>query len=221
MKLLGVSGLGVVLVSGGLAFGQSEREIALPAGKLELHNVKAEKVSYQGRAAVRVTDAAAADVDDAKRLAIIPGTSLQDGAIETSLSGDTTADAPAQARGFVGIAFRVSRDRTHFECFYLRPKNGRSEDQLQRNYSTQYISVPGFPWNKLRAESPGKYESYVDLVAGQWTKVSIQVSGTNTRLYVKGATQPVLIVKDLKQPPVKGCNRIVGGAGGRPGILLR
>jgi hypothetical protein len=111
---------------------------------LELHNVKAEAVNYQGRAAVRVKDAAAADVEDAGRLAIIPGTSLQDGAIEISLSGDTTADALAQARGFVGIAFRVSGDGTHFGCFYLRP-NGRSEDQLQRNHSTQYISVPGFP----------------------------------------------------------------------------
>jgi hypothetical protein len=39
------------------------------------------------------------------------------------------------------------------------------------------------------------------------------VPGTNARLYVNGATQPVLIVNDLKQPPVKGCNRIVGGAG--------
>jgi hypothetical protein len=97
------------------------------------------------------------NVKDAGRLAIIPRTSLQDGAIEISLSGDTTADALAEARGFVGIAFRVSGDGTHFGCFYLRP-NGRSEDQLQRNHSTQYISVPGFPWNKLRAESPGKYE---------------------------------------------------------------
>ena len=54
---------------------------------MELHNVKAEAVNYQRRAAVRVTDAAAADVNDAGRLAIIPGTSLQDGAIEINLSG--------------------------------------------------------------------------------------------------------------------------------------
>jgi hypothetical protein len=159
--------------------------------------------SIEGRAAVRVTDAAA-DVDDAGRLAIIPGTPFQDGTIELNLSGDTAADAPAQARGFVGIAYRVSGNRTHFECFYLRPKNGRSEDQLQRNHSTQYLSLPGFPWNKLRAESPGKYDSYVDLVAGQWTKVRIQVSGTSARLYVNGAAQPALIVNDLKQSPVKG-----------------
>ncbi len=206
MRLGRVCGLGVLwLFSGRQAFGQSAQEIGVPAAdKLELHNVKAAKVSYHGRAAVRVTDAAAADVDDAGRLAILPGASFQDGTIEVNLSGDTLADAPAQARGFVGIAFRVSADRTHFECFYLRPKNGRAEDQLQRNHSTQYISVPGFPWNKLRAESPGKYESYVDLVAGQWTKVRIQVSGTSARLYVNGADQPTLIVNDLKQPPVKG-----------------
>jgi hypothetical protein len=215
MKLRRVCGLAVVLLfSGRQAFGQSAREIALPAAdKLELHNVKAEAVNYQGRAAMRVTDAAAGDVDDAGRLAIIPGTSFQDGTIEVNLSGDTTADAPAQARGFVGIAFRVSADRSHFECFYLRPENGRAEDQLQRNHSTQYISVPGFPWNKLRTESPGKYESYVDLVAGQWTKVKIQVSGTSARLYVNGAEQPALIVNDLKQPPAKGAIALWVGPG--------
>lgn len=215
MRLGGVFGLGVLLLfSGRHAFGQAAQEIALKAAdKLELHNVKAEAMSYQGRAALRVTDAAAANVDDAGRLAIIPGTSFQDGTIELNLNGDTTADAPAQARGFVGIAFRVSADRTHFECFYLRPKNGRAEDQLQRNHSTQYISVPGYPWNKLRAETPGKYESYVDLVAGQWTKVKIQVSGTSARLYVNGADQPTLVVNDLKQPPGKGAIALWVGPG--------
>jgi hypothetical protein len=98
-----------------------------------------------------------------------------------------------------GFAFRV-KDRSHFECFYLRPKNGRSEDQLQWNHSAQYMSVPGFPWDKLRNETPGKYESYVDLVPGQWTKLKIEVKGKIAKLYVHGAEQPTLIVNDLKQP---------------------
>src|SRR4029077_14177722 len=99
MKLLGVGVLGsVLLVSGRQAFGQSAHEVALSADKLELHNVKAQAATYQGRAGVRVTDAAA-DADDAGRLAIIPGTPFQDGTIELNLSGDTAADAPAQARG--------------------------------------------------------------------------------------------------------------------------
>jgi hypothetical protein len=215
MKLLRLCGLGVLLLfSAKQPFGQSYQAIGLPAAdKLELHNVKAEPVSYLGRAAVRVTDAASGDVGDAGRFAIIPGTSFQDGTIEVNLSGDTSPNASPQARGFVGISFRVSADRSHFECFYLRPKNGRSEDQLQRNHSAQYISIPGFPWDKLRAESPGKYESYVDLVAGQWTKVRVQVSGASARLYVNGAEQPTLIVSDLKQPPVKGAIALWVGPG--------
>jgi hypothetical protein len=120
-----------------------------------------------------------------------------------AVAGDTAANAPPLARGFVGIAFRVT-EAAHFECFYIRPRNGRSEDQLQRNHSTQYISIPGFPWNKLRSETPGKYESYVDLVPGQWTKIKIQVAGKTARLYVNGTDQPTLIVNDLKQPIAKG-----------------
>src|SRR5207237_8441171 len=53
--------------------------------------------------------------------------SFQDGAIEVNLSGDTAPNAPLNLRGFVGIAFRITPDRSHFECFYLRPKN-RSEE---------------------------------------------------------------------------------------------
>ncbi|HEX4627336.1 MAG TPA: hypothetical protein VH137_00980 [Gemmatimonadales bacterium] len=171
---------------------------------LELHGVTAEPVTYRGRAAVRITDVAAAGVDDASRVAIIPATAFQDGTIDVDLSGDTAPDAPPAWRGFVGVAFRVAAERSHFECFYVRPKNGRSEDQSQRNHSAQYISVPGFPWQKLRAQSPGQYESYVDLVPGQWTHVKVQVAGSHARLYVNGAEQPVLIVNDLKQPSANG-----------------
>lgn len=185
----------------------------LNVDKLTLQNVKAEPVTYRGRAAIRVTDTGAADLDDAGRLAIVAGSSFQDGTIDLDLAGDTAPNANVGLRGFVGVAFRVSTDRSHFECFYLRPKNGRSEDQLQRNHSAQYISLPGFGWEKLRNETPGKYESYVDLVPGEWTHVKIQVSGTHARLYVNGSTQPVLIVNDLKQPTAKGSIALWVGPG--------
>jgi len=186
---------------------------AIALDKLELRNVKAEQVTYLGRAAVRIIDAGPDGLDDAGRMAIVPGTSFQDGTIEVNLSGDTAPDARPDLRGFVGIAFRVAGDKSHFECFYLRPKNGRSEDQLQRNHSVQYISVPGFPWNKLRSETPGKYESYVDLVAGQWTRVKIQVSGSRARLYVNSTEQPVLVVNDLKQAAEPGAIALWVGPG--------
>jgi hypothetical protein len=56
----------------------------------------------------------------------------------------------------------------------------------------------------LRAETPGKYEAYVDLIPGDWTKVKIQVKDSTARLYVNGAEQPTLIVNDLKQPSARG-----------------
>lgn len=73
--------------------------------------------------------------------------------------------------------------------------------------------MPGFGWQKLRSETPGKYESYVDLVPGQWTQVKIQVASSHARLYVNGAEQPVLIVNDLKQPAVNGSIALWVGIG--------
>jgi len=73
-----------------------------------------------------------------------------------------------------------------------------------RNHSVQYISAPDYPWNKLRAENPGVYESYADMEAGAWTKIKIEVAGTKARLYVNGAEQPCLIVNDLKLGDSRG-----------------
>ena len=86
----------------------------------------------------------------------------------------------------------------------LRTYNGRSEDQLQRNHSAQYISIPEFPWNRLREEFPAKYESYVDLVPNEWIKVKIEVRGEQARLYVHDAQQPTLIVKNLLHGTTSG-----------------
>ena len=182
-------------------------------GALDPHHVTAQPVSYRGRSAIRITDAAKDAGDDASRIAVVKGTSFRNGSIEISLTGDTLPDAPPTSRGFVGIAFRVAKQDSQYECFYLRPKNGRSDDQLQRNHSAQYISVPGSPWDKLRAESPGKYESYVDLVPGAWTKVKIEVEGQSAKLYVNGSDQPTLIVHDLKQPADDGSIALWVGPG--------
>jgi hypothetical protein len=172
--------------------------------QLKLVNVKAESVTFKGRKALRVRDAAPPDSGDEGRLAVIPNTEFKDGIIEVDLTGEPGPGAGEGARGFVGIAFRVAPDQSRFECIYLRPTNGRAEDQVRRNHSVQYISVPGFPWHFLRKEFPEKYETYVDLVAGEWTRVKIDVRGEKARLYVNGVEQPTLLVNDLKQGLSKG-----------------
>ncbi len=124
-----------------------------------------------------------------------------------------SAGATADARGFVGAAFRTNADGSKYECFYIRPTNGRAEDQLRRNHSTQYISFPDYEWNRLRTETPGKYESYVDLVPGKRTMLKIVVNGTKAQLYVNGAAQPVLIVNDLKLGDTTGAIALWVGVG--------
>jgi hypothetical protein len=167
--------------------------------QLRLVNVKAETVTFKGRKALRVSDAAPAGTGDEGRLAVLSKTDFQDGIIEIDLAGEPGPGAQQGARGFVGIAFRVAADQSRFECIYLRPTNGRAEDQVRRNHSVQYISMPGFPWQLLRKDFPEKYETYVDLVPGEWTKVKIDVRGEKSRLYVNGVEQPTLLVNDLKQ----------------------
>jgi hypothetical protein len=160
-------------------------------------NAKVEPVTYKGRKAIRVTDNAPEGTSDDGRFVVVTGSQFQDGLIAVDVAGDRVPGATEVARGFVGVAFRVAQDGPPFEAFYLRPYNGRSDDQLQRNHSAQYISSPEFPWNRLRQEFPGKYETYVDLVPGEWTKLKIEVKGDKARLYVNDAREPTLIVNHL------------------------
>jgi hypothetical protein len=155
---------------------------------------KAEAITYRGKSAIHVSDV----VTDGEALAMLSVPDFKDGTIELELTGMPSAGASDSARGFVGVAFRMAADHKHYECFYLRPTNGRADDQLRRNHSTQYVSEPDYPWFRLRKENPGVYESYVDLEPGAWTKVKIVVSGQKAALYVHAAEQPCLIVNDLK-----------------------
>jgi hypothetical protein len=164
---------------------------------LELHHARADVVTHQGKSAVRLA-AHHEQGSDGEPLAIIPGSAFTDGVIEAEIAGVPHADALGYSRGFVGIAFRVQPGGAPFECIFLRPTNGRADDQFRRNHSTQYVSHPDYPWFRLREEHPGVYESYVDLVTGAWTKIKIVVSGVRAQLYVHDAEQPCLIVNDLK-----------------------
>jgi hypothetical protein len=171
------------------------------------HNVSVTPVTHEGKRGVRVTIS-----DDARRriagqtgqqppleqLAVIEGSEFANGVIEAEIAGAPAPDAGAGARGFVGIAFRVQPDLRTYDAFYLRPTNGRANDQVRRNHTVQYISHPDWTWNRLRQETPKKYESYVDLVPNAWTRVRIEVRGDTARLYVHGHEQPTLIVNDVK-----------------------
>jgi hypothetical protein len=118
--------------------------------------------------------------------------------IEAEIAGAPRPGLIEGARGFVGIAFRLQDNLRTYDAFYLRPTNGRADDQVRRNHSAQYISHPAWPWFRLRTKTPEKYESYVGLAPGEWTRIKIEVREAQARLYVHDQPQPTLIVNDLK-----------------------
>jgi hypothetical protein len=186
---------------------------------LRLHNVSAEPAALQGKKGLRLTISADASrrlasltpeqQADMEQLAIVDGLEFANGVIEAEIAGAVAPGAAEGARGFVGIAFRLANDLRTYDAFYLRPTNGRAEDQERRNHALQYVSHPDWPWFRLRTETPSRYESYADLVPGEWTNVRIEVRGDRARLHVHGQQQPALIVNDVKT-----------GANGKGGVAL-
>ena len=209
----------LLILLAGFPAAQGKRYPLDSTAGLRLHNVVAEPAVLQGKKGVRSrhSEEALRRLDEIKtgeeqarfpQVATIEGLEFANGVIEAEIAG-TPPPGEGGARGFVGIAFRLSSDLTTYDAFYLRPTNGRADDQERRNHAVQYISHPDWPWFRLRKESPAKYESYVDLLPGVWTKVKIEVRGERARLYVHGQEQPTLIVNDLKT-----------GAQGRGGVAL-
>lgn len=174
------------------AEGLTPRKVAISAGVIE------------GAPALHVTEPPGAADASEDKLAMLNDLSFGEGTIEVELMSRPGPGANPGARGFVGLAFRVAPDASTFECIYLRPTNGRAEDQERRNHSTQYISFPDYPWHRLRKETPSRYESYVDLEPGVWTRMKITVAGTQAKLFVHDQRQPALIVNDLKLGDRKG-----------------
>src|SRR5215471_7419413 len=175
---------------------------AQSGGRLTPHRVKLEQVEYKGKRAIKIVEDG--DVPNGEAYAIVQGATFHNGEISLELAGQPAGASAAGggARGFIGIAFRMKDGQ--FEYIYLRPTNGRADDQVRRNHSTQYSAHPDFSFAASRAQAPEKYESYVDLEPGAWTRYRITVEGTKARLYVHGAAQPCLIVNDLKLGDASG-----------------
>jgi hypothetical protein len=173
----------------------------LDLSRLDLKNARGEKARYRDSEAIKLEIRNDADGDG---MAVIKGSRFRNGTIDLDVAGAPAKGAMEGARGFIGIVFRMQGDGSHFENVYIRPTNGRAADQLRRNHSTQYTSHPDWPWERLRKESPGVYESYADMTPGEWTHLRIVVRGADASLYVGGAAQPCLLVHDLKLGDAEG-----------------
>jgi hypothetical protein len=128
----------------------------------------------------------------------LKGVNFRNGVIEVKVLSRLLKDAPDFARGFIGIAFRINDSSTKYESIYIRPVNASVDDQVRRNHSIQYYAYPDYKFDRLRKESPERYEAYADMEMNKWITMRIEVKNAQAKLFLDNNKQPSLIVNDLK-----------------------
>lgn len=172
--------------------------IKLDTGRLEAVQVFMSIEKLMGSQVVKVIkDSTVKEVDE-PTFVKIKALDFSNGIIEVKVLSRLLKNASETARGFIGLAFRINDDNTKFENIYIRPTNGKANDQVRRNHSIQYFSYPEFKFDRLRKESPERYESYADMELNRWITMRIEVNGKQAKLFLDNNKQPSLIVNDLK-----------------------
>ncbi|MBS1717618.1 MAG: hypothetical protein JSS72_07790 [Armatimonadetes bacterium] len=176
---------------------------AFPAQRMALDSTKGltmigtaemSSTTYRGKKAIMAVNTDLNGIG----LILIPNCTFQDGSLDVDVAAKPCKGARPDARGFGGLAWRVTAETPKFEYFYIRATNGRAENQVLRNHAVQYAAHPDFPFQVLRKQSPETYEAYTDLEVGEWTHLHVEVKGLEAKFYVGHASQPCLVVHDLK-----------------------
>lgn len=181
-----------------LASGLRSQTIDLKEKNLKAVNSFMSLETLDDEKVVRVIKDSAIKEFDEPTFVRINNLDFSNGTIEVKVLSRLLHDAPDFSRGFIGIAFRINEDNSKFESIYIRPTNGRAEDQVRRNHSIQYFAYPDYKYQRLRKESPEMYESYADMGLNEWIQIRIEVQDQKARLYLNNNEQPSLIVNDLK-----------------------
>ena len=100
---------------------------------------------------------------------------------------------------FPGIAFHASDTSKNYDIVYFRPFNFRHADPVRRTWSVQYMSLPDYSYERLRKETPGRFESEIlpDPKPEDWIHARIVIGKDSIKVYVNGMDKPSLTVKTL------------------------
>ncbi len=156
--------------------------------------VSVENAMLDGEKVIRIIKNVRKDEYGLRSYATIPNISFHNGVIQADVRSRILPDAPDLARGFIGIAFRVPPQDGPFECFYLRPANGRDPERWQ--HAVEYFSYPDYTFAYFRARGITKYEAPADIGLDEWIHIKIEVCGRHGILYTNGVK--VLDVEDMK-----------------------
>ena len=205
-----ISLFGLIMVfSGALA-----QKITWNQMEMEAVNSKAKIVQMDGVSVLQVErDLLASPFDSTNVEASVDGPTyvkianleMENGTIEVKVFSQIMENSPfPAARGFIGLGYRVASDNKNFEGIYLRPSNGRANDQLRRNHSVQYFSYPGYTFNRLRKEANGVYETYADIGLNEWITMRVEIEGEKAVLYINNQKTPSFLVQKMLGTSKKG-----------------
>ena len=205
-----ISLFGLIMVfSGALA-----QKITWNQMEMEAVNSKAKIVQMDGVSVLQVErDLLASPFDSTNVEASVDGPTyvkianleMENGTIEVKVFSQIMENSPfPAARGFIGLGYRVASDNKNFEGIYLRPSNGRANDQLRRNHSVQYFSYPGYTFNRLRKEANGVYETYADIGLNEWITMRVEIEGEKAVLYINNQKAPSFFVQKMLGTSKKG-----------------
>lgn len=149
--------------------------IEFTAEKWDLQN--AEVKDHLGRRALRGS-------------AALKGATFENGVIEFDLAAD-------HGRSYPGVLFRVL-DPDNYERVYLRPhRAGHYSDAIQY--------LPAFngsdAWQLYNGDG---FTAGVTLPVNEWVHVRIEVKGVQARVFVGGAPQPALVIRELRRGNSRG-----------------
>lgn len=165
-------------------------------------NVKCQKKFLADQAVIKVVKANKLMEFDENTYVKIADSVFHNGIIEVKMLSRLLADAPDFARGFIGIAFRISEDDSSFESFYVRPTNGQSSDPIRKHRAIQYFSYPKYTFDYFREKGITRYEGSADIELNEWINLKVIVTDERAEFFVNG--QQVLLVDQLKHLDSQG-----------------
>lgn len=182
--------------------------------EFEISNVKTSVINLNGEKVLKVERDLKKLHFDVNRLETtvdeptyvkLKGVDFENGTIEVKMFSQIQNPSPFElAQGFIGVAFRIAENDSAFESIYLRPKAGRSDNQISRNHTVQYFSYPKYKFDTLRKLEPGMYETSAPVNINEWITMRIEVNGKRAELYINDAKYSTMIVDKMKGNITKG-----------------
>lgn len=101
---------------------------------------------------------------------------------------------------FPGVAFHGSDTARNYDVVYFRPFNFQHTDAVRRTWSVQYMSLPEYPYDRLRKENTGQFESEIlpNPKPEDWIHARIVIGKDSIKVYVNGMNKPSLAVRTLQ-----------------------